>query len=189
MCIHFLAFILLFLLFLVAVCNLDHIHRWTVSLCKAYQAGKKEREKKERRCLEKVDEWKLKYMTGTETLKRLVQSQIYLLDGIDQLQEQEAQSLSPQDVTVCSDDCDRNDEKVKSLQCELETTIQEIWLHKQDIGRLVEELDDIPEARKFWLNSFSDKPGHSASRILCGSKGGCCGRPCRCCDRPRRTAN
>jgi hypothetical protein len=67
---------------------------------------------------------------------------------------------------------------------------QEIWLQKQDLGHLVERLETLPEACRFWNDFWSKKSLlENQFRILkCGITGGCCGRGCQCCDKPRRTA-
>lgn len=145
----------------------------------AYQSRKMERERHERRCynekLQRVSEFKDSFFSELDKLNRLVQRHIYLIDKIDDLQKQQAQSVS---------------ETRENLQQDLESTIQEIWLQKQDLGHLVERLETLPEACRFWNDFWSKKslPQNQFRILKCGTTGGCCGRGCQCCDKPRRTA-
>jgi hypothetical protein len=153
----------------------------------AYQSRKKKNERYARRChyetIPRVSKWIDDFLSGSDKLNRLVQRHIYLIDEIDHLQKQLAQSVS-----VCVDDIDHDDEKLKSLQQDVESTIQEIWLQKQDLGHLVTRLEAIPEAWDFYKHFFSDEYEDRFRHLKCCTIGGCCGRQCRCCDKPRRTA-
>lgn len=157
----------------------------------AYQSRKEKRERDERRRrnekIPRASEWIDGFLSKSDKLNRLVQRHIYLIDEMDHLQKQQAQSVS-----VCVDDIDHDDEKLKRLQQGLESTIQRIWLQKQDLGHLVKRLEAVPEAWDFWNYFFSElvsSPRADRFRQLkCGTTGGCCGRQCRCCDKPRRTA-
>ena len=183
----FLALIGLLILLLV---TRERIYHWMKREYEAYQWRKKKREMHDRRCrnenIPKVSDWIDDFVSASDNLNRLVQRHIYLIEEIDHLHKQEAQSLSCGDITVCSDEIDHDDEKLKNLQHDVERTIQEIWLHKQALGHLVERLHYVPEAWDFWDYFFSGRPGKWAS--WCGIRGGCCGRQCNCCSKPRRTA-
>lgn len=152
---------------------------------------KKKREVNDRRRrnegIPRVSKWIHDFVSASDNLDRLVQRHIYLIDETDYLLKQEAQLVSPDEVTICSVDIDHDDEKLKSLQQDLEGTIQEIWLQKQDVGRLVERLDDIPEAWDYF-EYFCDEPEDRIWPLICNMRGGCCERQCGCCDKPRRTA-
>lgn len=119
----------------------------------------------------KSQEFKDSFFLELDKLNHLVQRHIYLIDKIDGLQKQQAESVS---------------ETQESLQRDLESTIQEIWLQKQDLGHLVEIREALPEARRFWNDFWSKKSLlENQHRILkCGITGGCCGRGCQCCDKP-----
>jgi hypothetical protein len=142
---------------------------------KVYQSRKLKREKHERRRynerIPRVIEWKDSFLSKSDKLNRLVQRHIDLIDKIDDLRKQQAQS-----------------ETLKSLRQDVESTIQKIWLQKQDLGHLVKRLENIPEAWDFWNDFFNNGSADLFRHLKCGATGGCCGRQCRCCHKPRRTA-
>uniref|UniRef100_A0A093VHA2 tRNA threonylcarbamoyladenosine dehydratase n=2 Tax=Talaromyces marneffei PM1 TaxID=1077442 RepID=A0A093VHA2_TALMA len=124
--------------------------------------GKKKRKVHDPPCrnesIARVSQWIDDFISESDNFDRLVQRHIYLIDEIDHLQKQQAQSLSCGDVTVCSEDFDHDDEEVKSLHQDLESTIQDIQLQKQDLGHLVDRLNGVPEAWDYWGYWFSDEP-------------------------------
>lgn len=158
----------------------------------AYQSRKKKRKVHDPPCrnesIARVSQWIDDFISESDNFDRLVQRHIYLIDEIDHLQKQQAQSLSCGDVTVCSEDFDHDDEEVKSLHQDLESTIQDIQLQKQDLGHLVDRLNGVPEAWDYWGYWFSDEPEDRIWTVRCVMGGGCCGRQCSCCPKPRRTA-